>query len=324
MIKNKILKLLPFWLVGLIFTVALQNGIFLVSQPQNLAINKPQAPEPSLPIQPRVLGADTSIRGQPPKAETFIKQIKAPTLESIEAKSFLAFDLSTGQTLLEKNPDEKLWIASLTKLMTALVVYKNANLNTSLTVEPKDTLAVNPALGLIPGDELKVLDVFNAMLIGSCNDAALALSNYTASTTGQSFIKLMNQQAKALGMANSNFSNALGFDSNYNYSTARDLKILISVTEKLSAFTDLGRRASYKFTASSGNTYATSATNKLIKNHPDISAIKTGYTDGAGGAMASKISMGNHKIVILVLDSPDREADTLKLKDEVTSSFKWE
>ncbi len=272
--------------------------------------------------KPEVLDASIFTR-QESLAETQIVQIKAPDLSAISAKSFLVFELASGQTLLEKNPQSKLGIASLTKLMTAFVAYQNADLNKTFIIDEKAIINTNPSLDLLAGDEVKALDIFNAVLVGSCNDAGLVLAEYTASSTGQNFISLMNQQANNLGMANTHFSNVLGFDSQYNYSTADDLKKLISSAEKLSAFTDLGRRTSYEFSGSSGKSYYTEASNKLIKTHPDISAIKTGYTQTSGGSMATKVKIGSHNIVIVVLRSQDREGDTLKLKDEAEDDFSW-
>jgi D-alanyl-D-alanine carboxypeptidase (penicillin-binding protein 5/6) len=185
-------------------------------------------------------------------------------------------------------------------------------------------LNVKPALGLAAGDSVKVLDLFNAMLIGSNNDAALALADYTQSISGADFIALMNREAQALGMDDSHFSNPMGFDSPSNYSTASDIKQLIIASQPLAAFKDLGRSMSYSFFSAEGKHFSTVATNKLLQNHPEIEAIKTGFTENARGAMASKLTVGSHKIVIIVLDSGDREADTLKLEAQILNDFKWD
>ena len=322
-LKIKILKILPFWLCGLVLVCSAQGTIGLLEK--NGQLNQPNHAQAAESIQPEVLGESTSIRGAQIESEQnkIIESIKEPQTNSISAKSFLAFDLDTGQNLLVKNPSSKLSIASLTKLITGLTAYHNSDLNLDVIITPKDTLDIKPNLDFIVGDKIKALDVFNAMLVGSCNDAALALADYVASSTGKSFVNLMNSEAATLGMRNSNFSNPMGFDSQNNYSTADDIKTLIIATEKLAAFKNLGRRTDYSFVSSLGHNYSTVATNKLIKNHSDIEAIKTGFTLGAQGAMATKISVSNHEIVILVLGSQDREADTLKLRDEILNDFKW-
>lgn len=314
----KIKKVLPYWLTILLLLIFIQTGasFFGIKADANVKNN------------PEVLGVSAavqdSVRGDLAPEVKAISPLNNPDLSTVNARSFLVFDLATGQTLLEKNSSQKLAIASLTKLMTGLVAYNNSSLNGAFTVSAKDRLNIRPALGLALGDEVSALDIFNSMLIGSCNDASLALARYVSQATGKDFMDLMNSQAKILGMENSEFSNPMGFDSDGNYSTAEDLKLLISAVEKLSAFTDLGRRVSYQFTGSLGKIYYTSATNILIKNHPDIQAIKTGFTNEANGAMVTKINIGSHQIIILVLDSQSRESDTLKLKEAVEGSFNWE
>jgi D-alanyl-D-alanine carboxypeptidase (penicillin-binding protein 5/6) len=287
---------------------------------QNLKAEKSQDKE----VTPQVLGASTSVRGEENQfdASTFTP-IKAIDTTGIKAKSYLVFDLSSGQNLLEKNSSQKFSIASLTKLLTALVAYKNIDLSQNITITNNDILKVKPVLSFAKGDILKAADVFDAMLIGSCNDAALALGNFVATTTGQSFVSLMNAEAENLEMTDSHFSNPMGFDSTGNYSTAMDIKKLITATQSLAAFQSLGRRTSYQFNSALGNSYSTVATNTLIRAHDDIQAIKTGYTGEAGGAMATKIKAGGREIVILVLNSSNRESDTLKLREEVLNDYNW-
>jgi D-alanyl-D-alanine carboxypeptidase len=316
-IKTKILKVLPYWLMFILFATCAEFAGFLMSQNNVLASSS----------VPQVLGASITapepVRGDSSAEIKPINQTNIPDLSDINAKSYLVFDLDTGQTLFEKNSSQKFAIASLTKLMTALVAYKNSDLNGSLSISRSDTLNIKPNLGLAAGDKVKALDVFNSMLIGSCNDAALALANYTTRGSEMNFVDLMNAQAKDLGMQNTGYQNPMGFDNIGNFSTAQDLKILITAEQQLSAFTDLGRRTSYSFTGENSKEYYVTATNKLIKKYTDMQAIKTGFTNEASGAMATKIDLSGHEVVILVLDSQNRESDTLKLKTAVSSSFDW-
>ncbi len=314
MLKNKILKILPYWLISLSLVISLQGAAALITKSPN---NSPGAV-----FEPQVLGANTSIRGDAPSGQFEYKKVSEPDLSAVTAKSYLVFDLETGENLLEKDSDKKSSIASLTKLLTGLTVYNNSDLNASFTVNPKALIKVSPVLNLRAGDEVKALDVFSAMLIGSCNDAALALAYFTGGSK-DAFVSLMNEQAEKIGMKNSSFANPLGFDSVANYSTAADLKLLISQTEKLSAFSSLGRKTSYDFSGKFGNNYHATATNKLISNHSDIKAIKTGYTDASGGAMASLVQKQGRQMVILVLESANREQDTLRLKTALETGFDW-
>lgn len=316
MLKNKILTILPYWLIAISLVITVQGGVFLISQTESKGLPEQIQPEP------QVLGASTLIRGEAQPEEFDVAVLKKPDFSGISAKSFLVFDLKTGKNLLEKNPDKKLGIASLTKLLTALVAYNNNDLNGTLVVPASSEIKVSPTLGLLRGDEVKVLDVFNAMLVGSTNDAALALAGFVGGSK-ENFVSLMNSQAKKIGMLNSNFSNPLGFDSFENYSTASDLKLLITRTENLAAFSNLGRRTFYDFSGKLNKTYHASATNKLLAGHPDINAIKTGHTANSGGSMATKIDKNGRGIVILVLGSSNREGDTLLLKNMLETGFAW-
>jgi D-alanyl-D-alanine carboxypeptidase len=242
----------------------------------------------------------------------------------VTADGFLVYDVSSGSILAEKNGTEKFYVASLTKLMTALVSYDETDLNQRYIIAPDDSLDVSPELKLKQGDKVLAWDLFNAMLVGSANDAAKALAHFAADFIGKDFVDLMNQKAQELGMADSHFSNPMGFDSKYNYSTAEDLKKLVDKTQSLPAFTELGKKTVYKFTSEFGNSYGVTATNKLISSDSEVQAIKTGSTPNAKEAMITKITRNNHSVIVIVLSSQDREGDTLKLSDEVFKAYEWQ
>ena len=324
MVKTKILKVLPFWLIGLVVVLAIQIFGRLAFQ-QNIGsveiLNTASASS-----EPQVLGDETTIRGATDAGTEASKviQLSNSDLSTVSAKSYLVFDLAGGQNLLERNVNQKLSIASLTKLVTGLVAYQNLDFNRDITITKPDILKIKPDLNFETGDSVKASDVFNAMLIGSCNDAALTLANDVASITQKNFIGLMNQMAQNLGMTNSSFANPIGFDSPDNYSTAQDVKALITATQQLAVFKDVGRRTSYEFTGNLGQNYSTLATTRLIQAYPDMQAIKTGFTNEAQGAMTTKITINGHEAVIIVLGSKNREQDTLKLRSALLSDFKWE
>jgi D-alanyl-D-alanine carboxypeptidase len=115
----------------------------------------------------------------------------------------------------------------------------------------------------------------------------------------------------------------LGFDSDTNYSTAADLRLLVDEIKKYQAFSLIGRETSYTVITQSGSKFSVRATNKLIKVDPEIIAIKTGYTNEAGGAMITEIDHDGNSFIIIVLDSSNRETDTLRLKRLVIDSYEW-
>ena len=273
--------------------------------------------------KPEVLGASIYLRG--PQLPIVHPSLATPIDDSlISAQSYLVVDVATSDIIAQKNPDQKQSIASLTKLLTALVVYNNTDLATRVTIRPEDKIDIAPILNLKVGDSISIQDLFNAMLVGSNNDSALALANHTADLVGKKFIDLMNQQASALGMDSSHFSNPLGFESSENYSTARDVLKLAQATQKYAAFTSLSEKTEYEFTSFLGVHYATKATNKLIGKYPQIFAIKTGYTEAAGQTMVTKATDSGHAIVIVVLGSLNRDSDTLELQKQVFANARWQ
>ncbi len=267
--------------------------------------------------KPMVLGQSTSTTPTfiLPLRPEFIDQ-NSSELKNVSAKSYLIYNENSGQNLLTSEINIKLGIASLTKLLTAYVAYRNLDLNSSLKINYEDFVDVAPILGLRVNDEVSSLDLFNAMLIGSANDAAKALANETARVTGHNFVELMNSEAKNLGMQNSNFSNPMGFDSDRNFSTADDLKKIILATQQLGAFKNISRYKNYGFKdVSLKKAFKIESTNKLISSHPEIEAIKTGYTENSLGSMAIRVNTKSGSYIILVLGSKDRENDVLILED---------
>ncbi len=273
--------------------------------------------EITLPINTRgQAGGSASAASAPTLAKTL-------NLDSVEAGSFLVYDADSGVTLAERGSSKKLAIASLTKLMTALVVYNNTPFTDTVTITESDSIKEEPVLGLRIGDTVTVGDLFHAMLVGSANDAALALARVVERTQKVAFSILMNNTARQLNMFETNFSNPLGFDNQNNFSSARDLALLVNATRRHLAFQLLGHSTSYAFTSEQGHNYSITATNTLIAVDPEISAIKTGYTLAAQGAMITSASRNSHNLIMIVLDSPNREHDTLILKQAVFDAYVW-
>ncbi len=294
-------------------------GYMMLRQPDTDAIG----PSPASAEAPQVLGASTvQIRG------AALPPVSKPVLGAgfddsrISAKSYVVYDEATGAVLASRNADQRLPIASLTKLMTGLVAYRELSMSDEVTVLGGLT-GTSPILGLRTGDQVRTEDVMKAMLVGSCNDAAQALAKFIESKASTTFVSLMNDEASRLGMANTRFSNPTGFDSQYNYSSANDLAKLIQTTQKLLPFREVGKLSRYELQGATGISYATQATNKLIRHHADITAIKTGFTEGSGGSMAVKSTQGGHTVILIVVGSSDRERDILDLKDEIFGHIEW-
>lgn len=269
-----------------------------------------------------VLGAEIDARGPKQENKETVVNIELPSdlPEKIRAKSYLVFDLNSGKVISEKNSQTKLPIASLTKLMTGFVAYNTLDFKEYAEVEPKYFWQVSPKLNLKTKDNVLIQDLFDSMLIGSANDAAFALAQFYENSTKKNFVEQMNKEALGLGMTNTSFSNPAGFDSLQNFSTASDLKILISNVFKIAAFKNLARKNNYSFSSKDGKNFVVSATNKLLLKYQDILAVKTGYTKESLGSMATVLETDIGQIVLIVLDSNQREKDTLLLRQLVLDS----
>ncbi len=258
-----------------------------------------------------------------PTENTYIKiESDSKIGEGVIADSYLIYDENSKKTIVSKNPHTPVAIASLTKLMTAYVVVTQGSLTDEWAIASSHLTDIRPILGLASGDRVLIKDLVDATLVGSANDAAKALGAYLTSIKQQTAVEIMNQTAKSLGMESTHYENTIGFDSEQNYSTAEDLKLLVEKVRENAMFSDLDRKQSYSFTSQTGKQYYIKATNSLLATDPEIHAIKTGFTDEAKGAMITAINHENKKFVIIVLGSENRESDTKLLKQQVIAAIK--
>lgn len=305
-----------------ILTLAAALAMFAFFYP-HLKFRQSEVKGVSFSQKPQVLGVSTlNIRGDAGKniATASDFELDAKNLENVKAKSYMVFDFATGEVISEKNARERLPIASLTKLMTAWIAYNNLDFRQEVQVNWQDLTDEKPLISVYHGDSVKVGDLFSSMLVGSANDAAQILARVTEEKTGKNFIILMNEEAQALGLLDSSFSNPMGYDSYRNFSTAENLRDLVMLTWKLPAFSNLGRLKSYEFKSEKGIIYKINATNKIFSKYTDLFAIKTGYTAGSMGSMISEFKNEKANLGIIVISSPQREKDTELIRNAILKS----
>jgi len=247
----------------------------------------------------------------------------ALTSPALSAKSALAFDADSGSILYSKNLDQELPIASLTKMMTALVVMKQTDLNSIVTIEKNDQDVVGISIGLISGEQLTVRDLLKAMLIPSSNDAALALAHFISGSPDQ-FAVLMNDQAKQLSLTATYFSNPVGWDTDENHSSALDLMKITQEFLNHKELTEIVKTKQATIISIDGkHTHDLLTTNKLLLNDSEVMGIKTGFTSKALGNLVIMAEHNNRRIVTIVLGSESREVDSQKLLDWVLEAYRW-
>ncbi len=270
-------------------------------------------------------------------AYTSVPEISAPAARSVEivpqggstvtlkttAREVLVYDLASGQLLVSQNADQQVPIASLTKLMTALVVYQSPNFDVPITVAKQDQVDVEPTLHLKVGDRVMPEQLVEAMLLGSANDAANTLANHFPNQA--TFLGEMNATAAALGMDSTHYTTPIGFDIAGNYSTASDLAKLVNAALKVLPYDQVWQKQSYSFTSLNGNAYSVENSNALVRANPNIFSIKTGQTpDALGNMIVEAKGSAGQSIISIVLGSTDRDADTLAAVDYTFKVFTWQ
>jgi D-alanyl-D-alanine carboxypeptidase (penicillin-binding protein 5/6) len=224
----------------------------------------------------------------------------------VPAHSILLKELNSGRVLYEHESGKRLSPASLTKIMSALVILEQGRLDDLVTVSPNAARAHKTHLRLKPGQVFTMEDLLKGMLIMSANDACLAAVEHVGGDEAQ-FVELMNHKAKALGLADTHFRNACGFDSPDHYSTAEDLAKLSVIALEQPTFRTLVREERTMIMPINGtHAYVLHNTNRLLGRVPGVEGVKTGFTSKAGRCLIAKVSQNGSDLLLVILNSNRR------------------
>ena len=227
----------------------------------------------------------------------------------VSAHSAILMDGDTGQVLYEKNAQSKSLIASTTKIMTALVVLGDGDLDVVVTV-PQEAVGIEgSSMYLKAGEELTVRQLLYGMMLSSGNDAAVALALHSAGSIKE-FARRMNETAAALGLHDTSFANPNGLDSEGNYSTARDLARLTQAALHTPGFTEIVSAKTCQF----GEHYLVNH-NKLLWQYDGALGVKTGYTKKAGRILVGAAERNGRKLISVTINAPDDWQDHKRMLD---------
>lgn len=240
-------------------------------------------------------------------------ELKKP---QISAKAALIYDLTTKKTLFEKGSNEKLPIASLTKIMTAIIALENPKADNRYLVVKQDLVGEN-SMGLTNGETLPLEELLYGLMLASGNDAAETLaSNYDFGR--ENFVKAMNDKAKSLGLLNTHFSNPSGLEGDGGqYSTAYDLFVISNYAlSNFPLFQKVVSTFQYTIPYSQDHKefYLENETN-LLTSYPGVKGIKDGYTPEAGLCLVTYLEHEGHRIIGVLLGSDDRRGEMKELLD---------
>ena len=252
------------------------------------------------------------------------KQVLAnrrPARKVVQAKAFYCIDLKRNHILMARNPDKRLPVASLTKLVTALVTLEHMPLKRKLIVPDHIRKVPKSVVGLKPGDRISVEELLHGLLISSGNDCAETLA--CAYPGGKArFVRAMNQKAKSLGATSTFFYTPSGLDwkvagkkdgeVHSNLSTARDISRIARVAFSNAKIRSICRKKAHVLpSAKSRRGYAVRTTNKLLRDNLPVIGGKTGYTSRAGHCLATELAPSRKDVfLIVVLGSPNHFRDT--------------
>ncbi len=228
----------------------------------------------------------------------------------LSAQSAILMDADSGRVLSETNADEERLIASITKIMTALVALEaTEDLDALVTVKREYTLTEGSSMYLKVGEELSMRALLYGLMLSSGNDAALAIAGECAGDT-ETFVDWMNQRAKSLGMTHTHFANPNGLNDEEHYSTARDMALLTREALRNSDFAEIAATKSITLGERSLTNH-----NKLLWRYERAVGVKTGYTQMAGRTLVSAAERNGQTLIAVTLNDPNDWADHAALLD---------
>ena len=330
-------KLAPAYFLKLFTALAILAVVYFSS---SFFKNKPETqsqnlPASSLPQSENVLAASLPLAQDAylvPTNDIIIPIRKWGVDEPVlSAQSIYVTEIISGKVLAQKEPDKIQPIASLSKLITALVVIERANLKDEITIS-KNAVETEGKMGnLVTNEKMTIESLLYALLIESSNDAAVALAEKFSDQGGSAsggngqFVDFMNQKTAQLGLINTHFSDPSGL-STENVSTAKDMAKIMQEVIKYPLLTNIMKMPEADILSADGkhNHHLTNS-NKLLAKYPEIIAGKTGFIDESGNCFIVAIQAPNNKGIIInvILNTQNRIGEMDKLIQWEKEAFLW-
>lgn len=249
--------------------------------------------------------------------------VPTPTAPELKAKSYLLADFNSGQLIVEKNPDERIEPASITKLMTAYIIYlaladgsiKKAD---PVNISEKAWRMQGSRMFVEVGKQITVEELMRGVIIQSGNDATVALAEHIAGTE-DAFAQIMNAQAKQLGMTGSHFTNSTGWPDDNHYMTARDIFILSgAVIRDFPEHYKMYKEKEFTF-----NNIPQYNRNKLLWQDASVDGLKTGHTESAGYCLAASAVRNNMRLISVIVGSASEKSRAEQSKALLSYGFRF-
>lgn len=230
--------------------------------------------------------------------------LTAADVADIPAKSAILMDAGSGRVLFEKNPDEPMPPASITKIMTLLLVFEaidegKLSYTDMVTCSENANSMGGTQIWLEVGEQMSAEDLIKATAINSANDAAMALAEHVGGSE-MAFVEMMNQKAKDLGMVNTHFVNPTGLDADGHVSTARDIALM---SRELLKHKDITKFSTVWMDSLRDGKTGLTNTNKLVRFYKGCTGLKTGTTDGAGSCLSATAERNGLSLIAVSMGS---------------------
>ena len=250
----------------------------------------------------------------------------------ITAKAGALISLDTGEFLYEKNLDQKVYPASIAKVMTAVLMLESDKWNPDAKITlTKDALDIILGTGLASsllkeGEEFSQLDMLNMVLVSSWGDITYLAAEYYGGTI-ENFVEMMNQKAQELKLTGTHYSNPVGLHEEETYTTVRDIYTLAKYAMQYEVFNTATSSPRYKIVTTAGTTRTLSTTNFLIDTTTNYyykyaSGIKTGFTDQAGRCLVSTASYNGYNYMCILMGCPNSPAKRYEFA-ESRELYRW-
>lgn len=242
----------------------------------------------------------------------------------VRAAAALVMDVGSGTVLFEKSGYAPLPMASLTKIMTAILILEAHDVDEVVAIDQDYASTPGVKIWLQRGEKIRVGDLLIGLLVRSGGDAALALADYHSGSTA-AFVDEMNKKAAVLGLKNTRFRNPIGLDEEGHFASAYDLVLLGKYAMRQPVFQAIVRMPTAEIFSVDGRIrHAFENTNKLLGTYLNVIGIKTGTTDEAGASVIN-LARGTEgrEVIAIVMNSPDRFTENQRLMEWAFTNYSW-
>lgn len=257
-------------------------------------------------------GFGSPVYGTEPAAPVCPPEISAQAAIMIEANS--------GEVLFEKNPDQKAYPASITKIMTALLAIENGALDKKVKISENASGIEGSSIYLETGEKIPLRDLVYGLMLRSGNDAAIAIAEEIGGCT-DNFVMMMNKRARELGAFDTHFANPNGLHNPDHYTTARDMALISMAAMENPEFEKVASAKSWVSDRGEGKYNYFYNKNKVVYQYEGGTGIKIGYTRAAGRTLVASSRRNGMELICVVMNAPNWFQDTYKLMDYAYSQY---